>query len=250
MDLNQTATAFKQRCADIISSKFILADKKISNLLRLVAASPQLYSLTEDCLRGFNYELEFLKARTPSDEGAFTLRLPEDKQKLAAFAFCLLAEFDSKARDFQGFMDVYFNRGGDYVASFEAFTSDIIKPYSVAMTALLAQSADNMDADAVGVKFFGTEFADFSQKSRDRLHKLCNALIQAVNREKQLPEQEKQDMLTMANALLHSVETADKNLIYALYTGAKHMLKGFKNCVSLMKDLEKVLREYGIISRK
>ena len=37
---------FEERCEDLAQSPFILADKKISNLLRTVAVQEDLYRLT------------------------------------------------------------------------------------------------------------------------------------------------------------------------------------------------------------
>ena len=247
METESTILSFKQRCEDLLSAKFILADKKISNLLKLIAVDKVLYALTERCLKGFNYDLEFLKAKTavPSSD-RFTLRLPENKEKAAALVFCLLVELDSKTKDLQRFSEEYFFEDGDYVKSYEQFLSVVICPYQQMMIELLKEFNQPQESEKPA-PYFSTEFVNFDDKSLKNLAKACEQLLTAIGGEKQLTAAERQEMTVVTEALMHSVLTRDKKLIRALFIGAKNTLKGFKNCVALTKTLEKILTDYWVI---
>ena len=81
---------FCLKCDALTASKLILADKKITDLLRTLAASKDFCAVLEYCLKDLNYKLEFLKSKRPNEDkkGKFVLSLPQGKD-LIAFVFCL-----------------------------------------------------------------------------------------------------------------------------------------------------------------
>ena len=46
---------------EIRGSKFILADIKLNELLKLIALEQELYRLTEYCLKDFSFDLEYMR---------------------------------------------------------------------------------------------------------------------------------------------------------------------------------------------
>ena len=250
MDKKALITQLNERCEDIASTKFILADKKISNLLKLIALDGTLYALVESSLKNFNFELEFLKARTPAPGQAerFTLQLPQEPQRAVAFGFCLLMELDSKARDLQKFLDEYFYSDADYSVSFTKFVSAVIKPFSSALTELI-KGAKPKDSPEIKLSpsYFMAETVNIDEKSLKTLAETCAQILTAIAAEKQLSAEERKEMTAVAEALMHSVLTKDKKLLRALYIGAKHTLKGFKNCVTLTDTIGKILKDHWVI---
>ena len=129
MSENSATKVFVEKCEDVINSRFIIADKKIQDLLKEVVANKTIYEVLEKCLEGFNYEMEFMKARVPLVEGQnkFVLALPEENEKLVAFVFCLLHEIEDKTRDFQKFLQDFYYNNGSYFEGYNEFCVKVIR---------------------------------------------------------------------------------------------------------------------------
>ena len=72
-------SAFMSSCDDLINGKFIFAGNKVANILKAISESPELYEVISECLKNFNYEKEFgrAKIKLPTKKGTF--KMPEDK---------------------------------------------------------------------------------------------------------------------------------------------------------------------------
>lgn len=240
---------FEERCEDLVQAPFILADKKITNLLRTIAVQEDLYRLTERTLDRFNYEVEFMKARRPRPDkpDRLMLVLPDSRERLAAFVFCLLCEFENGDRDLQTFLDAFYEADST-VEAFSAFTASVIKPYELAVCQLFEEQRDQADPKAAERKpYFGVETVAVEPKTLEQLAGWCEEIVTAVSQEETLSEGDRRDMLILSEALLHAVLTRDKKLIKALYVGCKHTLKGFKNAPALIAKLEKGLKDAWIL---
>jgi len=123
---------FLKACDDMMSGKFILADSKIGEILKAVAASEELTGLFRAVTEGFDFveaKQRYLKfpAEPHSSRGA--AYLPSGRKELLAFVFCLLAEFDSGRVRFNDFLLRYFYVDGSYTASYTVFTERLIRPF-------------------------------------------------------------------------------------------------------------------------
>ena len=60
-------------CNELIDGKFILADSKISKILKDVTESKEVYNLLSECMANFNFEREFIRAKIklPTKPGYF-----------------------------------------------------------------------------------------------------------------------------------------------------------------------------------
>lgn len=130
MDADQKIQTFYKACSDMKSSKFILAETKISAILRSIVNSPELVSIVSDALAGFNFSTEFNKIQVKNELRRVNLVLPADQQKLVAIVFSLLSEIDAHRLDFHDFIYSYFDAGGSpLVECFGRFVSTIIIPF-------------------------------------------------------------------------------------------------------------------------
>lgn len=101
-------TQFVACCNDMIKGKFILADVKISKVLKMIAESEELYAFVSDCMRDFDFSKELHRAELKNNLNNGSFAVPTDQQKLVAFVFCLLVEFDAKRMDFYTFINENF----------------------------------------------------------------------------------------------------------------------------------------------
>ena len=98
----QSIDYFNIRICDLINSSYILADKKITDLLKTVTTSKLFYELISYCLEGFDYENYF--SSLPKGQ-PFPVN---DKKNLMAFAFSLFIALDTKKQDLLNILTEYY----------------------------------------------------------------------------------------------------------------------------------------------
>lgn len=119
----QSIEQFRSRMDELIASNYILADKKITDVLKTVTASKLFYELISYCADGFDYETE--KAKAFGENG---FRFPQTDKELVAFVFCLLGEFDSGRADILKILEKYFP-ADNYDKSYKRFCAELLTPF-------------------------------------------------------------------------------------------------------------------------
>lgn len=239
---------------EIRGSKFILADVKLNELLKLIALEQELYRLTEYCLKDFSFDLEYMRSEVPnhSEEPKYVFRLPAEVEKVVALIFCLLCEFDNKQKDLQAFLLDHYVTEGNYQVGYEAFVRQIVEPYVLAVKTVLEQGHYCEPPEEKKAlpqrKFFGCEYVNFEPNAMETLLDVLKDILELIENEPRLAAKDRFEMAYLTEAMIHAVLSKDKNLIRALYIGAAHTLMGFTNCVAKTSALEKLLKDYYIIS--
>ena len=72
---------------NLIASKYILAERKISDVLLQVARSADVYNLIAQCMINFDFKAEWKVATS-----AHFFKLPDTDEQRVAFIFCLLSK--------------------------------------------------------------------------------------------------------------------------------------------------------------
>lgn len=136
-------SAFMSSCDDLINGKFIFAGNKVSNILKAISESPELYEVISECLKNFNYEKEFgrAKIKLPTKKGTF--KMPEDKTILIPMVFCMLVEIQENKIDFKQFLADYFDTDDEDVSQFENFANTVIVPFKNAIAYLFEIEGQN-----------------------------------------------------------------------------------------------------------
>lgn len=136
-------SAFMSSCDDLINGKFIFAGNKVSNILKAISESPELYEVISECLKNFNYEKEFgrAKIKLPTKKGTF--KMPEDKTILIPMVFCMLVEIQENKIDFKQFLADYFDTDDEGVSQFENFANTVIVPFKNAIAYLFEIEGQN-----------------------------------------------------------------------------------------------------------
>ncbi len=123
---------FLNACEELVSGKYIMADTKISEALKAIAASEELTTLFDAVTSNFDYagaKRAYLvhPAAGASSRGA--AYLPTERGDVLAFIFCLLVEFDSGSMRFNDFLLRYFYEDGSYTASYALFADRMLRPF-------------------------------------------------------------------------------------------------------------------------
>lgn len=148
MDADKKIQVFYDACTELKSTKFILAETKISAILKSIVNSPELVSIVSDALAGFNFSNEFNKIQVKNEMRRINIILPQDPQKLVAIVFSLLGEIDAHRVDFHDFIYTYFDAGGSpLIACFEKFVSTIVLPFRDTLCELAGYEVQENDFD-------------------------------------------------------------------------------------------------------
>lgn len=122
---------FFAACDELVEGKFLVADTKISELLKALADCRPLTEIFNAVTTDFDYaaaKRAYLKYPAESSvHGA--AYLPTERTQILAFVFCLLVEFDGGSMKLNDFLLRYFYEDGSYTASYALFASRMIRPF-------------------------------------------------------------------------------------------------------------------------
>lgn len=254
-ELNSSLNMFTSRCDELISAGYILADKKISNLLKCIVTNGEIVELMEECLTDFNYEVEFLKARSQcqitGNSNRFRLNLPAEKKKFVAFVLCMLSEFDSGTKDLHRFLlDYYFVDDGSMFSCYNEFCQSVIKPFKRYVEVLIRDMDDDVDrseASERAEKYFSAEPLELTSAMIEELMLVIQELTQKIASEASLNLTKKQEMMSITEGLSNAIITKDARLIKILWIGFKNTFKQVKAAQKVLNTLEEKLTSYWII---
>ena len=197
---------FLQRCDDVMQSKFILSDTKISELLKSVAASDLLYAFFREITREFDYTAAKEKYMTYAPYGNAKKRrllFPEDPSEKLAFIFCLLVDLDNKTLELSDFLREYFYEDGSVYESYYAFCNQVIKPFKNTVKNLFRGGVPQESV----ARMLGGERGQAAEDGKAERQDGDTPLMRAVLAEREgiyssrLPDDKKIDALLILNAL-------------------------------------------------
>lgn len=113
-------------CNDMIDGKFILANYKISNILKNITESKEVYNLIANQMNNFNFEREFSKAQLRKEK---KFVLPDETEKILPLIFCVLVGFKNKEIDFDSFLKEYYKTEKGRAEEYSNFALEIILPF-------------------------------------------------------------------------------------------------------------------------
>lgn len=108
---------------NMIESKYILIDRRISDILLSIADTHEVYNLIAECMINFDFKQEWKKA-TQSN----MMKLPANDSKRISFIFCLLNNLDDKNLDATNVLEKYFSYDR-MVSPYEQFCKNIIAEF-------------------------------------------------------------------------------------------------------------------------
>lgn len=94
---------------NMLESKYILVDRRISDVLLSIANTDVVYNLIAECMINFDFRYEWKRAT----EGNY-LKFPETNSKKISFIFCMLNNIDDRKIDITMVLDRYFSYDLNY----------------------------------------------------------------------------------------------------------------------------------------
>ena len=110
--------------SNMLKSKYILIDRRISDILLSIADTREVYNLIAECMVNFDFKNEWKKATTTN-----VMKLPASEEKRISFIFCLLNNLDDKNLDATNVLEKYFSYDST-VSPYELFCRQVIAEFS------------------------------------------------------------------------------------------------------------------------
>lgn len=116
---------FLNAVSSTLESKYILIDRKISDILYSIANTKDVYNVIAKCMINFNF-IEAWKSAVKSN----FIKLPSNDDDRLAFIFCFLSNIDDKNLDITMVLDKYFSYDSE-TKPFELFCKNIIVEFKM-----------------------------------------------------------------------------------------------------------------------
>lgn len=203
---------FMAAADELLSCKYILADKRISELLKTIAANKELFELFKTALSGYNYSVEFNKSRVAS-KGSVKLSLPQNQARKIAYVFCLLMEFDTGKRNLKEFLDTYYYMPQPN-ASLALWTKDMITVFKDVTAYLYVNGIETL---------LDNEEIDYSL--RRQVGEILENLNSLVMRTAAFGTDTKRDLFIMLSAIENSLTPNKADALKALVLGLEYVLR-------------------------
>ncbi len=113
---------FVDACDKMTASKFIMIDKRISDVLKSIASVDLVFDAIKECMINFNFEKEFRMATSKVGY----LYAPEEPHKFIAFTFSLLNFLDDKKLSASDLLSRYYSKTEDPAGPYSEFCQSII----------------------------------------------------------------------------------------------------------------------------
>ena len=139
---NESIDIFKEKIDELVNAKHLFAERKISEVLKVIAGSRMLYELFEYVTRGFDYKT-FKSVCFISGGG---VKLPKKDEDLLALCFLLLVGIDGGAESLDDLCDAYFPAGGSAQGKFAEFVVSVVIPFALT-TEKVAEKIMNADEE-------------------------------------------------------------------------------------------------------
>lgn len=222
----EALSSFLLACDEVISAKFILAEKKISALLQTIACEPLLIDFFKTALIGYNRTAEFARAKSKVG-GRSKLSLPVNRTKIIAFAFCLLLELDTGKRDIKEFLDEYFYSPNPK-EQYDAFVKTIVVPFKEISEYLFINGDDGTSDEAI------------DSALKESIKTLLQELNSLINRTAEIPTSVKQDLFLFARSIETALTPNRIDLVRPLMVGYKAIILSTPCAEKLMPYYDKL----------
>lgn len=236
---------FISSCNEMINGKFILADNKVSAILKHISASEEIQQLIEACLKNFNFNREFSisKVKTPTKPGYFVL--PKEKENIIPLVFCMLIDIKNKSLDFSKFLVDYFStESEDGKTGYAKFGHEVIAPFKNAIAdcfelprdVILDGNIHQNDEEEITKKEEKKEEVDVSkQLFCDEILKISTEIINELKLDYKTKEYVLEDAIYILKTLQNAAMNVDIQYINALIVSYRYIQSKIK-CKSIWTD--------------
>lgn len=256
-------------CDELICGRFIFAENIISQILQRISESDEIYNLIAECMKNFNFDKEFNKAKVkmPTKDGYFIM--PESKATILPLVFCILVDIRDRKINFNDFLKTYFKC--DDCSEFENFSKTVIVPFKDTLIycfeldkitpieeySLSIEEKDNQKEDKKEIedepesKEFEEEERVSSRQDQEKTNSflmnvklVAKQMLQELNTDKHLKSELKDDAIYLLNCLTDCAEGCDIKNLSAYIVSLGYVVKPIKSLRFLIKEMRQYLIDY------
>ena len=271
--LNDKALKSVQACLsdldELSAGRFIFAENMIGKVLQDISESPEIYGLIAECMKSFNFDKEFNRAKVklPTKDGYFMM--PESKAIVLPLVFCILVDIRDKKLNLRDFLKNYFQ--SEDIGEFENFSRMVIKPFKDAISYCFGmQNNENqetkqdeeLEQKAMQVEQNAKENEEERQQKVkeeikneklrnekdnqffEKIIRISNQMLEAMELEKHIKPELKDDLVYLINNLISCAKNNDINNVSAFIVALNYIAKPVKNLRFLYMELKSDLTEY------
>ena len=233
---NQEVENVLNACDELLSCKFLVAEYKITKVLKAIASSSDVCSLISECLESYNRDREFARTFIQDGHGQFACIMPTEEFKIVALVFCTLADIDNKKIDFTDFVKAYFGKEEN---AFEAFLGAMIVPFrdliaeAFGFSKLTEEPAETDDQGKNEV----SEDEEY-EEDQDKFEVAVKIAVQILSEiEECRVSRQVEDVHNIASSIVKTASLRDETVLKALTASLKYAGKGIKQIQFLVKEL-------------
>jgi len=228
-------------------NNFILADKGISEILRVVACDDILTEELSEISQTFSYAREFERASislTSSDmEVHSRLLLPERHRECFAFITCLFMEFDEGRRDFIQFIKEYYE-SQDTHESYMLFCREVLYAYRAAVEKILSPTHfKKVELPSDGAERFFASSKEMCSRDTGDVELFVEKLSQTKFK---CAREDVEECMLVAEAFVNAARLKNARLTGLFGISLVHTLRVCKANEALIRELRLLLEEKGL----
>jgi len=228
----------------LINGKFILADIKISNILKMIADNPSLYAFIKNCLIDFSFDKELSRAEVKNRFNNGEFKLPMEKNKIVAFVFCLLVECDAKRIDFYGFINSNFksDKNGSEYAN---FAKTILVPFKeIVINEFLNRANETEEENKPSEEENGEENINVVNDIFSSIEGYLNAMQDNIAIDRRIKSGEKENLNYIIKNIIYSFKYKDMNILNAFISVLDILADKYASIRLPLKDIKSELLNF------
>lgn len=228
----------------LINGKFILADIKISNILKMIASNSALYGYIKNCLIDFSFDKELSRAEVKNRFNNGEFKLPMEKNKIVAFVFCLLVECDAKRMDFYGFINSNFkadNNGSEYAN----FAKTILVPFKQIIIDEFLNKVEEENVEEQQIEETAeSEEINVVNDIFSKIGESLNCMQDNIAIDRRIKAGDKENLNYIIKNILYSFKYKDLNIVNAFVSVLDILADKYAALRLPLKDIKSDLLDY------
>ncbi len=220
---------FNNSCEEFMMGKYILADIKISSILKLIAEDEKLNNIVVSCSQDYDFATEFKKYAVITED--LTLfSIPSNDKEIIAFVYNLLYKFSIGSIKFQDFLARFYNAENINGKGFAEFAKNVINPFKNAINNIYSK------------RHILVETKDYQNNVYNKIMSTIKLILKNVNLYK-LNMNSKEEFTMLLNSLYFASEKNDRKMVFSLMIGLDYFTKANKKTRIAYLSLEECFEQ-------
>ena len=247
---------------ELVCGKFIFAENIIAKILVNISESDEIYELISECMKNFNFDREFNRAKVkmPTKNGYFVM--PESRAVILPLVFCMFVDIRDRKINFRELLDQYFQ--SEEKTEYENFAETVIMPFKYALMYCFDMENQSGQVGIVDIENQQSKLQERQKKQQENQIKkqeikeeienknqeyqkqdiffrnikiICNQILSQIECERKVKPNIKEDCIYIVGCIIDNADKQDINNISALIVVGEYVMKNIKSLRFYAKEL-------------